>query len=314
MSVASLIRQYSRMYGVDPRAALAVARTEGGLRWGAVGDQGSSHGPFQLRRGGALPAGRNAAWANSPAGIQYAIQRMAASGARGKTGNAAIEAIVRNFERPADPGSEIAKAMGYYGGAAPSGAAGTPTASPGAPSGAQSAGLLSSLISASNRGTSANVLPLLAKLGQASAAPGPSPVSPSPQAGGGPSPSISRWLNVSAGADRAGVHTNQGVLGMAARVAQVYGSRLTIGTGTNHNQYVAGSNRQSAHWTGQAVDIPSSGGALTKLGQAALIAAGMPVAQARKQRGGLFNVGGWQIIFNSNVGGNHYNHLHMGRH
>lgn len=115
-SVAQLIRSYARRYGVDPRAALAVARTEGGLRFGAVGDQGTSYGPFQLHVGGALPRGKDAAWANSPEGIAYALQRMAASGARGKTGRAAIEAIVRNFERPADPGSEVTRALSYYGG------------------------------------------------------------------------------------------------------------------------------------------------------------------------------------------------------
>jgi hypothetical protein len=56
--VAKLIRRYSRQFGVDPRAALAVAMGEGGLRWGAVGDNGTSYGPFQLHVGGALPAGK----------------------------------------------------------------------------------------------------------------------------------------------------------------------------------------------------------------------------------------------------------------
>lgn len=116
-SVPALIRQYSRRYGVDPRAALAVARTEGGLRTGAVGDQGTSYGPFQLHVGGALPRGKGAAWANSAAGIEYAIRQMAAAGARGLTGRAAIEAIVRKFERPADPDSQVAKALGFYGSA-----------------------------------------------------------------------------------------------------------------------------------------------------------------------------------------------------
>jgi hypothetical protein len=38
----------------------------------------------------------------------------------------------------------------------------------------------------------------------------------------------------------------------------------------------------------------------------------MSPKEARKQRGGLFNIGGYQIIFNTNEGGNHYNHLHVG--
>lgn len=115
-SVAQLIRMYARQYGVDPRAALAVASVEGGLRTGAVGDQGTSYGPFQLHAGGALPRGRGADWANSPQGIAYALQRMAASGAQGLHGRAAVEAIVRNFERPADPSSEVTRAFAAYGG------------------------------------------------------------------------------------------------------------------------------------------------------------------------------------------------------
>ena len=73
---------------------------------------------------------------------------------------------------------------------------------------------------------------------------------------------------------------------------------------------------QSQHWTGNAVDIPAGGRALTRLGQDALIAAGMPVSEARKARGGVYNldVDGHrvQILFNTHVGGNHFNHLHVG--
>lgn len=115
-NVARIISLYARQYGVDPRAAMAIANYEGGLHWGAVGDQGTSYGPFQLHVGGALPRGRNAAWANSPAGIAYAIRQMAGSGARGLTGRAAVSAISRNFERPADPATEIARAMQWYSG------------------------------------------------------------------------------------------------------------------------------------------------------------------------------------------------------
>lgn len=114
-SLTAYLTRRAQQLGLDPRAVLAVASVEGGLRTGAVGDQGTSYGPFQLHRGGALPAGKGAAWANSPAGLDYALQRMAASGARGKSGRAAVEAIVRNFERPANPGAEIQKALGHYG-------------------------------------------------------------------------------------------------------------------------------------------------------------------------------------------------------
>jgi NlpC/P60 family protein len=104
----------SQKYGLDPYAVAAISRVEGGGRYGAVGDQGTSFGPFQLHRGGALPAGKGANWANSPAGVMYALRQMASSGAKGKRGKAAITAIAANFERPADVAGEIQKALGYY--------------------------------------------------------------------------------------------------------------------------------------------------------------------------------------------------------
>ncbi len=137
-SVRDLIVRFALKYGVDPQAALAVARTEGGLGYGAVGDAGTSFGPFQLHVGGALPAGRDAAWANSPAGLKYALRSMASAGAAGLTGEAAINAIVRQFERPADPDAQVRKALGLYGGdgSAPAAtslpAAGHPGSTPGA--------------------------------------------------------------------------------------------------------------------------------------------------------------------------------------
>lgn len=113
-------------------------------------------------------------------------------------------------------------------------------------------------------------------------------------------------------ADRAGVALKPAVMNFVSSIAGIYGSPLTIGTGTNHNQFVAGSHRESDHWTGWAADIPASGAALTRLGQDALIAAGANPHWARAQKGGLFNIGGKQIIFNSMEGGNHFNHLHVG--
>lgn len=113
-NAAGYIRRRARYYGLDPRAVLGVGRVEGGLRRNAVGDQGTSFGPFQLHVGGALPRGKGAAWAGSNAGIDYALQRMA-SVAKGLKGQAAVDAIVRRFERPADPNSEIRKAMSFYG-------------------------------------------------------------------------------------------------------------------------------------------------------------------------------------------------------
>lgn len=119
--VARLIAQEARRRGLDPEAVLAVAMSEGGVRYGAVGDNGTSFGPFQLHIGGALPKQHSVsqkaaqAFANSPAGISYALRKMAESGAQGLTGQSAVSAIVRNFERPAAPEAEIERAMGHYG-------------------------------------------------------------------------------------------------------------------------------------------------------------------------------------------------------
>lgn len=114
MNVMQAIQLAARRYNLDPRAMAAIAHHESGIRWGAVGDNGSSFGPFQLHIGGAMPAGKGQNFADSLRGVMYAASRMAASGARGKTGLAAITAMSRNFERPADPASEIADAMNYY--------------------------------------------------------------------------------------------------------------------------------------------------------------------------------------------------------
>lgn len=104
--------------GLDPRAVLAVASQEG--IGGGVGDGGTSFGPFQLHAGGALPASvwakgeaYAAAWAWSPAGINYALDQIAKV-ARGLTGTTAINNIVRRFERPANPGNEVAGATAAY--------------------------------------------------------------------------------------------------------------------------------------------------------------------------------------------------------
>lgn len=111
---ARFIAQEARRYGLDPRAVLAIAQHEG--LSGAVGDNGTSFGPFQLHEGGALPRGiaNPQKWAWSKQGIDYALKTMANAGARGLTGRAAISAISRNFERPADPNAEIQDAIAHY--------------------------------------------------------------------------------------------------------------------------------------------------------------------------------------------------------
>jgi hypothetical protein len=133
---------------------------------------------------------------------------------------------------------------------------------------------------------------------------------------GEPTPSLpptgsSGKVILSKGADRPGVHTNKAVLNFVGQIAGAYGHPLTIGTGTNHDQMTVNGN-VSDHWSGNAADIPATGNTLVKLGQDALIQAGMNPSQARKQTGGLYNVNGYQVIFNTHEGGDHTNHLHVG--
>lgn len=103
----SYIEQRAPQLGVDPFVALAVIPHEGGLP-GKTGDQGTSFGPWQLHVGGELPPNIKdpANWANSAAGIDYALGRIGKVTA-GRQGTNAIEALVRGFERPADPAKEI---------------------------------------------------------------------------------------------------------------------------------------------------------------------------------------------------------------
>ena len=104
---------------------------------------------------------------------------------------------------------------------------------------------------------------------------------------------------------------NKGIVRFAKQVAGQYGGTVTGSDGTGHSRNTVSGNL-SQHTTGDATDIPASGKELRRLGRAALIAAGMPKSKARKQMGGLYNVGGKQIIFATNQGGNHHDHLHIG--
>jgi hypothetical protein len=312
--IVALIVQRARRYGVDPRAALAVASVEGGLHAGGVGDSGTSYGPFQLHVGGALPRGRGAGWANSPAGIDYALRQMART-ARGLRGRAAIAAIVRNFERPADIPGEITKASGRLGqfgdgglSTSLSSGAGAVGRNPGlaAVPGSSFAPALMSVL-ASNNDLIGVPTPALDFTTPAPAAAPPSPQTRTVQTRGGRNVNLVRFAR---GADRAGVRTSRAVRNFVVKIAAAAGHPLVIGTGTNHNRMTVNGN-VSDHWSGHAGDIPATGRELIRLGQLALIAAGANPAWARRQRGGLFNVGGHQIIFNTMQGGDHTNHLHV---
>lgn len=121
------IRQAAQAVGLDPEALLAIAAHEGVTLPSEIGDNLSSFGPWQLHVGGAYDQAVNAgapsgsdpaaanAWANSPAGINYAVAGISSRvGSSNRQGAAEIVAQVLNFERPQDPQAEIAASEQTY--------------------------------------------------------------------------------------------------------------------------------------------------------------------------------------------------------
>lgn len=113
------IAAQARARGLDPQAVAAVGGMEGYS--GRVGDGGHAFGPWQLNNAGGVITGQFQGqtpdqinkWAWSPTGINYALDRIQKV-ATGLHGQAAINAIVNQFERPANPGKEIAGALAAY--------------------------------------------------------------------------------------------------------------------------------------------------------------------------------------------------------
>ncbi len=101
------------------------------------------------------------------------------------------------------------------------------------------------------------------------------------------------------------------VLDFAERVGARAGIRqpLKVLSGYRPGATIINSDRPSLHASGRAVDLGVYyGRTLTRLGQAALAEAGGD--PRRLSFAGTVN--GWEIIFNSFVGGNHFDHLHVG--
>lgn len=107
-------------HAIDLRALDAVGGQEGYS--GRIGDNGHAFGPFQLNDAGGVLAGRfpgqtpqqKQQWASSPAGVDFALSRIAGV-AGGQQGPAAVRSIVSKFERPADIPGEISRALASYG-------------------------------------------------------------------------------------------------------------------------------------------------------------------------------------------------------
>jgi hypothetical protein len=136
---------------------------------------------------------------------------------------------------------------------------------------------------------------------------------------GGEAPVKGGKVEVASNANRAGVGIKPVVMDYLSHVAGRAHGAITVGTGTRHNRLTVDGN-VSDHWDGHAADIPvpvdSHRGDV--IATAALETAGVPASRARAmaRRGGLFTInhGGHriQVIWKTNAGGNHHNHVHIG--
>lgn len=145
---------------------------------------------------------------------------------------------------------------------------------------------------------------------------------PGPGGGGGAGAPTYKGL-VTLGRPQHGVNpadlTHPTITAFLHALSATSGHDITVGTGKgNHSPYTISGN-PSEHGFGNAADIPTARGAQNvRLGQAALITAGVPRAQAHRMRGGIYNIvrNGvrYQIIFGGNFpgAGDHTDHVHVG--
>lgn len=99
-SPVGVIVKNARRFGLDPAAVIAYALEESNARWGAVGDKGTSFGPFQAHIGGAAGSRSPQSasqWANSPEGLIQMMGMMSRTPIRGKAGEDAVRAIYQYF-------------------------------------------------------------------------------------------------------------------------------------------------------------------------------------------------------------------------
>jgi hypothetical protein len=131
---------------------------------------------------------------------------------------------------------------------------------------------------------------------------------------------------VAGGANRAGVPLTRAARSTAYTMGRYLGYAPTVTTGTNHNQMTTSGN-VSDHWSGNGMDFGVGGDArsdknVAKKGNAIAYAAfrtaGYSESEARAaaRKGGAYTINykgkRYQIIWKSLVGGNHYNHVHVG--
>lgn len=146
------------------------------------------------------------------------------------------------------------------------------------------------------------------------------------------SPGAIGKVKVLPGANRPGVGLHKPLLVFLGLVAGQTREAIEIATGTNHNQFVLGTHNQSDHWTGDASDLNVGGDARRdgkagakgdNIATAALVVLGVPRSQARQFAiNGKLDFGEasnytWngchvQVGWRTMVGGNHWDHVHIG--
>lgn len=105
-------------------------------------------------------------------------------------------------------------------------------------------------------------------------------------------------------------HTPE-ILSFVGQVGRLAGTKLKVWGNESHSLTTV-HGTPSAHATGHAADIPATDLELRRIGRAALVAAGMDPKEAAKAKGGIYNLNGYQVIFATDQGGNHWDHVHVG--
>jgi hypothetical protein len=134
-------------------------------------------------------------------------------------------------------------------------------------------------------------------------------------------------------ANRDGVGLQKPLMGFLRQVSAGSGREVDVTYGTNHNQYVINTNRESDHWRGNAADLGVGGDARQDRAaghkgdvlaahaiQEASDRAGERITYAKAlqmaKQGGVFNFdtpdGRIQVLWRTLTGGNHFNHVHVG--
>jgi hypothetical protein len=139
-----------------------------------------------------------------------------------------------------------------------------------------------------------------------------------------PVPSGRGEVVVSLGANRLGVPLRPEMTAFLETMANISRRKIVVTTGSDHSQFTTSGN-VSDHWSGLGADLgmTANGGTDASpvgdaLAAAALQAAGVPAGRALAcaRRGGAFTAftRGWrvQVIWKSDIGGNHFDHVHVG--